>query len=125
MMRPKTISRIAVAAVALSLAACHKIDGVQLVQLTDPPLPGRVTEDRIELTEGTAMGVRIVVLEDESSMIDPYDLEWEVHGDAAVFRPLWDSPGYYVVGGAKAGEARIIAKEGTSEIAIPVVVSAQ
>jgi len=115
---------IAVAVMATSLLACNDLE-VELVQLTEPPLPGRVTETSIEVTEGTAIGVRIVVIEDGSIMVDPGEIEWQLEGTAATFQSVYNSPGYYIIGGAKVGQSSVIAKDGSREVAIPVIVQPQ
>ncbi len=94
------------------LIACDDPDAasVEVTQLTPTPFTGTLTGNDITIAEGTAMGIRIVVL-DADRYILPEGTGWTVNGGAATLVKL-DAPEAYVVGGAQEGSARLVSDEG-------------
>ncbi|MBI4956352.1 MAG: hypothetical protein HY908_30325 [Myxococcales bacterium] len=119
---PSSLCLVAALFVA-SLGGCHDIASWEVTQLTDAPFDPVVTDTAIELTEGTAIAVRLALLDADRYLILPKDAKWSVEGSAAVLRTS-AAEGVYLLGASSPGQATLVGKGdagGEARIAVTVL----
>jgi hypothetical protein len=119
------MKRMSVLLWGLGLVACGcaSVDSYDIVPLTVPPLPVAVANDHIMLTEGAAVGVRIVLTDDGYLVND--QVEVLVEGDAAIVTRVSTTFDVYVLAGARAGDATLVFDPGFDAIRVPITVEVQ
>ena len=130
-----------VAAALLALGCDSQLQTVVVNQLTDPPFPAKAQDDRIEIYEGTAVGVEIWAFDEEpedpyftscngttcrryDNPIDPEDVGVGTSGNVSIHF-VEDST--YVIVGERAGQGSVLvtALDTDGIIEIPVTVLPQ
>lgn len=134
------------AVIALAANACTpEIDAVVVSQLTDPPLDAHASDSKIQLYEGTAVGIQIQAFTDRPS--DPefhccgadckrqcreFDNALDadgvnVGGEGVITVLPTEDVGIYIVSAESVGKGRVVisSEDADGEYDIPVTVLAQ
>ncbi len=116
---------LGVFAVSLTLVACAS-DTVVITALSTPPIDVVVTNEKITITEGTAIEIFIRYI-DNFELGDGELKGWSMWGPIA-FQPFEDTPsneltGHYVIAGLAAGEGAFfaLAKKGGATVLVEVL----
>jgi len=92
---------------ALALAACHDVERQEITVLDAPPLPFEVSDHRIQLTEGTAIVLRITLVDAHGYAFPPDEITWSSSGPAASILGISLSDNVYVVSGEAEGSVTL------------------
>jgi hypothetical protein len=138
--------RLAVVAL-LALGCAPRLEALEVVALTEPPLGGRADADGIVLAQGTAIAVRLVGYTEDPfdyalrcgvtavstvstcvggpDRVEAWSLRAGLEGEAAALYPVDD--GVFVVDAGKPGIANLVvtSTEATGELRAGVRVEAQ
>ena len=116
--------RLSLALALLLAGGCRNVDDYEVTALTIPPLGGGATRSAIEVVEGTAIGVRILLF-DGSSLILPKEVTFKPDGAEVTLLQLNDE-GHLFVSGAAVGSTTIEAHARFGkDVSIPVTVLPQ
>ena len=106
-------------AIAAASVGCYDPARVEMSVDQAPPAPYSVKDNAVSVTEGTAVVVRIAVIDSDGYLILPDSVSLTMDGDAATIDKT-DLADIYAIGGAQAGKATLVVG---STVRIPVTVT--
>jgi len=112
----QTVLLVALAGVG---AACYDPARVEMTVDQPPPAPYSVKDNAVSVTEGTAVVVRIAVIDSDGYLVLPDSVDLTMDGDAATIAKT-DLADIYAIGGAHPGNATLVVG---SSVRIPVTVT--